>query len=73
MEAIIAWAWPYLLAAGGALLVTWRVWAAGNQAGRDKERAMHAAQERENLERIKRADAARPSGSVQDDPYNRDR
>ena len=72
MEAIISWAWPYLVAAGIALAGAWQLWAAGKQAGRDAERAKHAAQERENLDRIKRAADARPRGGVSDDPYNRD-
>lgn len=73
MEALIAWAWPYVLGAGAALVAAWRVWAAGKQAGRDAERAKHAAQERENLDRIKRAADARPTVGVRDDPFNRDR
>lgn len=73
MSALIGWALPYLLAAGAAVLGLWRVWASGKQSGRNQERASHAESRDKNLERIKRADAARPVGGVQDDPNNRDR
>jgi len=73
MEALIAWALPYLLAAGAAALGIWRVWASGKKAGRNQERASNAAQREKNLDRIRRADAARPVGRLQDDPHNRDR
>lgn len=73
IAAIVGEVWPYVLAAGAALVAAWRVWAAGKQAGRDAERAKHAAQERENLDRIKGAADARPTVGVHDDPFNRDR
>ncbi len=72
MEALIAWAWPYLVAALAVVGGLWMVRSGGVEYGRNQERAKHAAQERENLDRIKRAADARPSGSVYDDPYNRD-
>ena len=73
MEALIAWAWPYLLAAGVALAGAWQLFASGKRAGRDAERASNAKQREKDLDRIKRAADARPHGGVQDDPYNRDR
>jgi len=73
VSALIAWAWPYLIAAGAALLGVWKVWATGKRAGRNEERIRHAQEREENLNRIKRAANARPSGRVSDDPYNRDR
>ena len=72
MEALIAWAWPYLLAAGVALAGAWQLWASGKKAGRNEERATSAAQREKDLDRIKRAADARPRGGVSDDPYNRD-
>ena len=73
MEALIAWAWPYLLAAGVALAGAWQLFASGKRAGRDAERANNAKQREKDLDRIKRAADARPTVGVQDDPNNRDR
>lgn len=56
-----------------ALAGVWRIYASGKKAGRNEEGARHAEDRDENLERIKRAADARPSGSVSDDPRNRDR
>lgn len=72
MEALIAWAWPYLLAAGVALAGAWQLWASGKKAGRNEERATNAAQREKDLDRIKRAADARPSADIVSDPYNRD-
>jgi len=72
MEVLIAWAWPYVLGAVAAVFGVWSFYSSGKQAGRDAERAKHAAQERENLDRIKRAADARPTVGVHDDPNNRD-
>ena len=72
MEALFAWAWPYLLAAGAGLFGLWRVYASGKQSGINQERASNAAQRDKNLDRIKRAADARPDRGVQDDPFNRD-
>jgi len=72
MELLIAWAWPYLLAAGVALAGAWQLWASGKKAGRNEDRATNAAQREKDLDRIKRAADARPRGGVSDDPYNRD-
>jgi len=72
MEALIGWVMPYLIAAGAALFGVWRLWAAGKSAGRNEERAKHAEDRANNLDRIKRAADARPSGGVHDDPHNRD-
>lgn len=71
MEALIGWALPYIVAAVGALIGLWRVWAAGKKAGKNEERARYAEAREKNLERIKRAAGAKPRG-VHDDPYNRD-
>lgn len=72
MSALIAWAWPYLIAAGAAFVGVWRIWAAGKTAGRNQERAKNAEARDKNLDRIKRAARAKPRHGVQDDPYNRD-
>lgn len=65
--------WPYIASAAAAVIVVARIFAAGKSAGINQERAKHADQDRENLDRIRRAADARPTGSVHDDPYNRDR
>ena len=61
-----------LVAAGGALLALWRIIAGVKQSGVDKQKAKEAEARAQNLDRIKRAADARPTGSVSDDPYNRD-
>ena len=61
-----------LAAVLAAVAGIWRAWAAGKKAGQNEERAKHAQAREESLNRIKRAARARPAGSVQDDPYNRD-
>ena len=43
------------------------------KTGVDKQKAKEAEIRAKNLERIKDAAAARPAGSVLDDPHNRDR
>jgi len=41
MEALVAWAWPYLLAAGVALAGAWQLFASGREQGvTQKGRAM---------------------------------
>lgn len=72
MSAIIAWSWPFILTAGVAAVGLWRAWTTGKQSGVNQERANNAEAREKNLDRIKRADAARPSVGVQNDPYNRD-
>jgi len=72
MEALIAGAWPYLLAAGVALAGAWQLFASGKRAGRDAERASNARQREKDLDRIKRAADARPTTDIVSDPFNRD-
>lgn len=72
IEAIIGWAWPYLLAIGGAVVVVWRAYASGKSAGKNEKEVEHARERAQDLERVRRAGGARPSGSVSDDPANRD-
>jgi len=63
-----------LIVAGAVagLGIIWRVLAGVKQSGIDKQKAKEAEQRDRNLEAIKRAADARPSGSVLNDPNNRD-
>jgi hypothetical protein len=60
-------------AAGAALLALWRILAGIKQSGVDKQKAKEAEAREKNLDRIKRAADARPTGGVSDDPNNRDK
>ena len=53
----------------GSLIYAWRE---AVKSGERKKELEHANAERANLEKIKRAQRARPAGSVSDDPNNRD-
>jgi hypothetical protein len=53
----------------GGLIYFWRQ---AFKSGSDRKEVEHAKANRANLERIKRADRARPVGGVSDDPDNRD-
>ena len=72
MAALIEWLWPYLLAVGGAGLGFWRVWATAKNRGREEKELEYAKERAEQLNRIRRAADAQPTGGVSDDPYNRD-
>jgi hypothetical protein len=83
MSTLLASLWPYLAAAGAALLVLWRVLAGAKKAGVDQQKAkeLQAREQarREELNRIKDATDAgarvqplRP-GVPNDDPYDLDR
>lgn len=65
-----------LTAIGAALAATvvgiWRIYAAGRKAERNELKAKEAENRAKNLGRIRDAAAARPAGSVQSDPHNRD-
>lgn len=73
MSALLLQFWPYIAAAGAALIGIWRLYATGKSAGINQEKAKEAAARERDLDAIKRAAGARPSGSVEDDPNNRDR
>lgn len=73
MEALIAWAWPYIIGAILAALGLGGLWVKAENSGKAKKEAEHAKQREKDLDRIKRAADARPHGGVQDDPCNRDR
>lgn len=70
--ALIEWAWPYVLAIGGAAFAYWRVWSTAKKRGREEKELEYAKDRAEQLNRIRRANDARPTGSVHDDPNNRD-
>jgi len=59
-------------AVAAAALAAWRIVAKAEQAGVNKQKAKEAEARDRNLEKLKRADRAQPSGSVLDDPDNRD-
>ena len=72
IEALIAWAWPYILAAGVVAAGVWQSYSSGKKAGRN-EKEVEAAQERaKDLDRLRSAADARPTTGLQDDPNNRD-
>ncbi len=82
MSALIGSLWPYLAAAGAALVVIWRILAGAKKAGVDQQKAkeLQAREQarREELTRIKNAADAgarvqplRP-GVPNNDPYNLD-
>lgn len=82
MTALLSGLIPYLIAAGGALLVVWKLWAGGKQAGIDQQKVKEAVARNDEIERIKNAaaagDAVRPPMQPDDpgilsDPNNRDR
>lgn len=61
---------------GGVVVVAgiiWRVLAGAKQSGVDKQKAKEAEAREKNLDAIKRAADAKPTGSVLDDPNNLDR
>ena len=61
---------------GGVVVVAgiiWRVLAGAKQSGVDKQKAKEAEAREKNLDAIKRAADAKPTGSVFDDPNNLDR
>lgn len=73
MSALLGSLWPYLAAAGGALLVIWRVWAGGKKSGVNEQVAKEAKARDENLKRIKAAaDAGNRPPDIVSDPHNRD-
>lgn len=53
---------------GGALFF----WKKAEKSGYQQKELENAKAQRENLEKIKRAQRARPTGSLSDDPHNRD-
>lgn len=55
-----------------ALLGAWRIYAAGQKAGEDKQKAKEADARGKNLNRIRDAADAKPALSMHDDPNNRD-
>ena len=63
---------PYIVGAVLAVLGLGGLWVKAENSGKAKKEAEHAKQRKKDLDRIKRAADARPAGSVQDDPYNRD-
>jgi len=65
--------WPYLVAAGAALLSVFGLYATGRAAGKNAQLVKEAKAREQNLDKLKRAAAARPVGGVSDDPNNRDR
>ncbi|MDI1266807.1 MAG: hypothetical protein PS018_26440 [bacterium] len=78
MSALITWVLtnPTILAAvAGAVALIASAWAAlrgAKKAGIDEQKAKEAEARAKNLDRIKRAADARPSGSLHNDPRNRD-
>ncbi|NGR08394.1 hypothetical protein G5B41_12580 [bacterium SGD-2] len=62
----------YLITAGLAVLGLGALWAKAENAGKAKGEAEYARRREEELARIIRSGAARPSGNVRDDPFNRD-
>lgn len=65
--------WPYIAAAFAALASVVGLYATGRSAGKNAQLAKEAKAREQNLEKIKRASAAKPVGGVSDDPNNRDR
>ena len=63
---------PYLVGAALAAFGLGGLWKKAENAGKAKKEAEYAKHREAELARIRHADAARPSGGVQDDPYNRD-
>lgn len=70
--ALIEWAWPYVLAVAGAGFGFWQVWSSGKKRGREEKELGYAKDRADQLDRIRRANDARPTGGVSDDPNNRD-
>lgn len=64
--------WPYIAAAAAALLSVLGLYATGRAAGKNAQLVKEAKAREQNLDKIKRAAAARPAGGVSDDPNNRD-
>lgn len=72
IEALIAWAWPYVLAAGVVLAGLWQTYSSGKKAGRNEKAVEQAKERARDMERLRNAADARPSSSLQNDEYNRD-
>ncbi len=82
MSAILGSLWPYLAAAGAALVVLWRILAGAKKAGVDQQKAKEAvAREQARMEELNRIKNAADAGArVQpikpgvpnNDPYNLD-
>ena len=56
-----------------ALGIVWRIFAKGQTSGRDAQIAKEAKAREQDIELIKRASGAKPSGLPDNDPRNRDR
>lgn len=55
-----------------AIAAVWKAYSAGRSAADAKQRLKEAEANAKEKDRIIRAATARPSGSVSDDPHNRD-
>lgn len=72
IEALIAWAWPYILAAGVVAAGVWQTYSSGKKAGRNEKAAEQAKERARDMERLRNAADARPTVGMHDDPNNRD-
>lgn len=72
IETLIAWAWPYVLAASVVLAGLWQTYSSGKKAGRNEQAAQQAKERARDMERLHSAANARPDIGVHDDPNNRD-
>lgn len=75
MTALLSGLWPYLAAAGAALLVLWRVLAGAKKAGVDQQKADQAAANEKKLQDVVKANETRTQikpGDLSDDGFRRD-
>lgn len=76
MSALLAPFLPYVFAAVAALLgaggYIWKTKRDARKDGISEQKAKEAAAREQNLDRIKSVAGVKPSGSVHDDPNNRD-
>lgn len=74
MSALLASVWPYLLAAGAAVIAIFSAYAKGRSAGTDTQKAKEAEARAKNLDDIRRSNDAAAAARVDElsDPNNRD-
>lgn len=69
---MLEWIVIFAVGMGAALVGLFSAYTTGKSSGKDEERAKNAKERAAELDRIRRASDARPTGGVSDDPYNRD-
>lgn len=70
--AILGDLWPYVLAVAAVVAGIWKSYSSGKKAGRDEAEVETARERAKDLDRLRSAADARPTTSLQDDPFNRD-